>query len=235
MYSVLHHRDCHEHLTSLLETNMADTLPGTYQHSDSHNLETFLAATNVPMIARKVVANTSPRLQITREGDTWSMTFKVMIKTNTITFQIGKEFSESNPLNSDTSKVTCRIWLTSESQMQWIIACLKPSNSKNRTLQPRGLKESNFPNFARPDQTWSRNHVSVCGLTDRPGTAGDQRGVTTRCSLQDSENHWWRTDNCNEHSHFRQDHLWWTHFRSWELKELMWWPGGTSKELLINI
>ena len=84
---------------------MTELLPGSYQHEKSDNLEQFLSARNVPMIARKVVANTSPRLEITKEGPRWKITFKVMIKTNTITFVIGEEFSETNPLNSETSKV----------------------------------------------------------------------------------------------------------------------------------
>ena len=83
---------------------MAELLPGCYQHEKSDNLEQFLAERNVPLIARKVVANTSPRLEISREGLAWNITFKVLIKTNTITFKIGEEFSETNPLSSDTSK-----------------------------------------------------------------------------------------------------------------------------------
>ena len=84
---------------------MADRLPGSYQHIKSENLEQFLAATSVPMIVRKVVSNTNPKVDITKEGETWSITFKVMFKSNTLTFVIGKEFSETNPITSETSKV----------------------------------------------------------------------------------------------------------------------------------
>merc|ERR1711962_1858229 len=90
---------------TIQEDAMAELLPGCYQHEKSDNLEQFLAERNVPLIARKVVANTSPRLEISREGLAWNITFKVLIKTNTVTFKIGEEFSETNPLSSETSKV----------------------------------------------------------------------------------------------------------------------------------
>ena len=77
---------------------------GSYQHYKSENFKEFLEATNVPLEIRKVLASTNPRADISKDGETWTI-MKIMTKKQTTTFVIGKEFSETNPITSETSKV----------------------------------------------------------------------------------------------------------------------------------
>ena len=84
---------------------MTDHILGSYQHYKSENFEEFLAATNVPLVVRKVLSSTNPRVDISKDGETWTVTMKIMIKKQTNTFVIGKEFTETNPLTNVTSKV----------------------------------------------------------------------------------------------------------------------------------
>lgn len=90
---------------------MSEKLVGSYQFEKNDKFEEFLAETNVGLMARKAMASTKPAITITKDGDKWSITFKVMIKTQTITFEIGKEFSEENPMLGEKSKVGALIKL----------------------------------------------------------------------------------------------------------------------------
>ena len=79
---------------------------------------------------RKVLANTSPTIEIVREGDQWNMTFKVdsfsafcleltwtklkslkqvSLKTNKIIFKIGEEFQENSPVDQTPQQVGPRV------------------------------------------------------------------------------------------------------------------------------
>ena len=84
---------------------MAEKLIGSYIFEKNENFEEFLIATDVPMIARKMVASTSPSIEIKNEGGKWTITAKVLLKTNIISFEIGKEFEEENPVMGEKSKV----------------------------------------------------------------------------------------------------------------------------------
>ena len=44
-----------------------------------------------------------------QEGDKWSICFEVLVKSNTITFEIGKEFTEENPVLGDTNKCIAEV------------------------------------------------------------------------------------------------------------------------------
>merc|ERR1712062_453890 len=58
---------------------------------------------------RKVLANTSPTIEIVREGDQWNMTFKVSLKTNKIIFKIGEEFQENSPIDQTPQQCVATI------------------------------------------------------------------------------------------------------------------------------
>ena len=89
---------------------MSEKLAGSYQFEKNENFEEYLSETGVGLMARKAMASTKPAITITKDGDKWSITFKVMIKTQTINFEIGKEFSEENPMGGK-SKVGALIKL----------------------------------------------------------------------------------------------------------------------------
>lgn len=107
IHSLYQTRTCVDHLNF----KMSEKLVGSYQFEKNDKFEEFLAETNVGLMARKAMASTKPAITITKDGDKWSITFKVMIKTQTITFEIGKEFSEENPMLGEKSKVGALIKL----------------------------------------------------------------------------------------------------------------------------
>ena len=88
---------------------MVDQLLGSYNLDRNENFEEFLAATGVPLVARKMMAATSPRITIAREGDKWTLAFKLLIKSNSISFELGKEFTEDNPISGEKNKVSINI------------------------------------------------------------------------------------------------------------------------------
>ena len=84
---------------------MVDQLLGSYNLDRNENFEEFLTITGVPLVARKMMAATSPRITIAREGDKWTLAFKLLIKSNSISFELGKEFTEDNPISGEKNKV----------------------------------------------------------------------------------------------------------------------------------
>ena len=84
---------------------MAEKLLGSYQLEKNENFEEFLTATGVPMIPKKMMTSTSPSINISKDGDKWTLCFKVLMKSNSISFELGKEFEEENPVLGEKQKV----------------------------------------------------------------------------------------------------------------------------------
>ena len=85
--------------------NMVDNLVGSYNFDRNENFESFLSATGVPFIPRKMMVSVRPSVTISREGDTWTVTFNVLFKSPKIQFELGKEFTETNPVSKEINKV----------------------------------------------------------------------------------------------------------------------------------
>ena len=73
---------------------MVEQLLGSYHLDRNENFEEFLAATGVPLIARKMMVSVSPKITIAKEEDKCTVTFKILIKSFSLTFELGKEFTE---------------------------------------------------------------------------------------------------------------------------------------------
>ena len=80
-------------------------IEGTYVHEKSEGLEAYLGAIGVPWVARKAAANTSPTIQISKEGEEWSLAFKTAIMSNVVKFVLGEEFEEKAPITGEINKV----------------------------------------------------------------------------------------------------------------------------------
>ena len=80
-------------------------MEGSYQHEKSENFEPYLTAMEVPMVPRKMMLSTNPTVEISKDGEEWTIGFKVAIMSNTVKFQLGKEFTEKEPLSGDSNKV----------------------------------------------------------------------------------------------------------------------------------
>ena len=80
-----------------------------------------------------MLANTSPTIEIVKEGEEWNLTFKVCIiskevatvcqprlsvkvslKTNKICFKIGEEFTESSPVDQTPQQVNLKCIVLSD-------------------------------------------------------------------------------------------------------------------------
>ena len=83
---------------------MVEQLLGSYHLDRNENFEEFLAATGVPLIARKMMVSVSPKVTIAKKEDKCTVTFKILIKSFSLTFELGKEFTEDNPISGEKNK-----------------------------------------------------------------------------------------------------------------------------------
>ena len=84
---------------------MVDSLVGSYKFERNENFESFLSATGVPFIPRKMMVSVSPSVNISKDGDVWTVTFNVLFKSFSIQFELGKTFVEENPVSKEINKV----------------------------------------------------------------------------------------------------------------------------------
>jgi len=70
----------------------------------NENFEEFLEATGVPLIARKAMVTVSPKISIAKEEEKCTVTFTILIKSFPLTFELGKEFIEDNPISGEKNK-----------------------------------------------------------------------------------------------------------------------------------
>eukprot|EP00088_Acartia_fossae_P005979 TRINITY_DN12718_c0_g1_i4.p1 TRINITY_DN12718_c0_g1~~TRINITY_DN12718_c0_g1_i4.p1 ORF type:complete len:138 (-),score=29.94 TRINITY_DN12718_c0_g1_i4:119-532(-) len=77
-----------------------EALIGSYQHSKSENLDEYFGKMGVPWIARKMITSSSPSLEISQNGDEWTLLFKTPMKNNNMKFKFGEEFEETTPFGA---------------------------------------------------------------------------------------------------------------------------------------
>ena len=87
---------------------MVDSLVGSYKFEKNENFESFLSATGVPFIPRKMMVSVSPSVNISKDGEVWTVTFNVLFKSFSIQFELGKTFVEDNPVSKEINKVNTR-------------------------------------------------------------------------------------------------------------------------------
>ena len=87
---------------------MVDSLVGFYKFERNENFESFLSATGVPFIPRKMMVSVSPSVNISKDGEVWTVTFNVLFKSFSIQFELGKTFVEDNPVSKEINKVNTR-------------------------------------------------------------------------------------------------------------------------------
>lgn len=84
---------------------MAATIPGKYQHYKNENIEDYFTAVGVPFMGRKMMAMSSPLMEITLNGDTMSIKNTSLLRTVEVTFKLGEEYEEKMP-NTTIKSVT---------------------------------------------------------------------------------------------------------------------------------
>ena len=70
---------------------MAEGLVGNYENVESENLEEYLAALDFPETARKMIVHSGLEVEICKEDDTWTISYKMAIK-NKESFEVGTEY-----------------------------------------------------------------------------------------------------------------------------------------------
>ncbi|KAK1119261.1 hypothetical protein K0M31_013450 [Melipona bicolor] len=82
------------------------SIVGTYQHESNENLDEYFKAVGVPYIPRKMMCMSSPRLEISNDGDKWTIRTITMIRTAEVTFTLGEEYEEHMPAGVVLKNVT---------------------------------------------------------------------------------------------------------------------------------
>ena len=79
---------------------------GSYKLAKTENFDEFLKELGVGMIKRKLAGSTTPELEVTQDGDSWTVKTKTAIKNSEIKFKLGEEFDE---VRQDDAKVKSTI------------------------------------------------------------------------------------------------------------------------------
>ncbi|XP_035735737.1 fatty acid-binding protein, adipocyte-like [Vespa mandarinia] len=97
---------------------------GTYQHERNENIDEYFKDLGVPYIARKMMGLASPRLEISNEGEKWTIRTVSMMRTIVLTFVLGEEYDE-DLLSGETLKN-----VTTMDGDSLVTVSYRPDNSK---------------------------------------------------------------------------------------------------------
>lgn len=81
---------------------------GRYQLEKNENLDGYFKAIGVPYMARKMMAVSTPVVEISSQDDTWTIKTATMIRTTELKFKPGEEYEETMP-SGDVLKNTTTI------------------------------------------------------------------------------------------------------------------------------
>ena len=82
------------------------SIVGNYQHERNDNLDEYFKAVGVPYIPRKMMSMSHPQLQISNDGDKWTIRTISMLRTIELTFTLGEEYEEYMPADVKLKNVT---------------------------------------------------------------------------------------------------------------------------------
>jgi len=70
---------------------MAEKLVGCFVHKESENMEEYLEALEIPESMRKMMLEMNPTVELSNDGDTWTISYKMAAQTMIVSLEIGKE------------------------------------------------------------------------------------------------------------------------------------------------
>lgn len=73
------------------------SIPGKYQHYKNEDLDDYFIAIGVPFMGRKMMAMSSPLMEIILDGETMTIKSSSMIRTVSNIFKLGEEYEEKMP------------------------------------------------------------------------------------------------------------------------------------------
>lgn len=94
----------------LLTTNNTKmpSISGKYQHYKNEHVEEYFTAVGVPFMGRKMMAMSSPLMEITLDGDDMTIKNSSLLRTVELKFKFGVEYEEKMP-NTTIKSVTTKI------------------------------------------------------------------------------------------------------------------------------
>lgn len=84
------------------------SITGKYQHYKNEDLDEYFAAVGVPYLGRKMMAMSSPLMEIILEGEIMTIKSSSIMRTVSNTFKLGEEYEEKMP-NAAIRCVTTKI------------------------------------------------------------------------------------------------------------------------------
>ncbi|XP_049888259.1 fatty acid-binding protein type 3-like [Pectinophora gossypiella] len=73
------------------------SIAGKYQHYKNENVDEYFIAVGVPYMARKMMAMSSPLMEIHLDGNKMTIKSTSMVRTTEYTFTLGEEYEEKMP------------------------------------------------------------------------------------------------------------------------------------------
>lgn len=83
------------------------SIVGKYQHYKNEDLEDYFTAIGVPFMGRKMMAVSSPLMEISIEGDVYKIASSSLFRTVENKFKLGEEYEEKMPNTTIMSVTTC--------------------------------------------------------------------------------------------------------------------------------
>ncbi|CAG4988508.1 unnamed protein product [Parnassius apollo] len=81
------------------------SIQGKYQHYKNENIDDYFTAVGVPFMGRKMMAMSSPLMEITFDGENMTIKNSSLLRTVELKFKIGEEYEEQMP-NTTIKSVT---------------------------------------------------------------------------------------------------------------------------------
>ncbi|KAH3876888.1 fatty acid-binding protein type 2-like [Dreissena polymorpha] len=91
------------------------SLVGTWDYVSAENLDAYMTATAVPDNLKELAKNSKPTLNITQDGDNWSLKTTVSDKVKDTTFKVGEEFSTKSLTGQD---LQCTVTMEGERMVE---------------------------------------------------------------------------------------------------------------------
>merc|ERR1712096_192909 len=82
-----------------------DAFKGKYERTSADQYEEFLKALEVNFLLREAATVSTPVMEVTEDGGTWTIKTSTTLKTMELKFKLGEEFDETTPDGREVSAV----------------------------------------------------------------------------------------------------------------------------------
>merc|ERR1711915_827414 len=82
-----------------------DAFKGSYTRTSADNYEEMLKVLDVNFLLRKAATVSTPQMDVTEEGGTWTIKTSTTLKTMELKFKLGEQFDETTPDGREVTAV----------------------------------------------------------------------------------------------------------------------------------